>query len=75
MTPADQPHPTLTTDEAGRYLDLHAAKLIAEVAGIEGPLALTVWSALQPFIGHLQREAIDDYRARHLADLADKGGQ
>ena len=51
--------------------DLHAVTLIRDVAGIDGRLALTVWNALAPLLGHIEREARDDER-RKAAALLDR---
>lgn len=50
------------TDPKPWTIDLHAVTLIRDVAEIDGKAALTVWNALAPLIGHMEREARLDER-------------
>ncbi len=45
-----------------KNIDLHAVRLISDIAEVDGKTALMVWSALQPLIGHLQGEAVQSYK-------------
>ena len=45
------------------HIDLHAVKQIIDVTGCDGGQGVTAWHALQPLVGHIEREAIVKARA------------
>lgn len=64
--------PTLDLGENPKpwAVDLHAVTLIRDVAEINGKVALTVWNALAPLLGHVEREARLDERRKMTEQAA-----
>lgn len=49
-------------------VDLAAVRLIADVGGVAGKVAVEVWWALQPFVGHIVAERIRTAVAEDMLD-------